>query len=83
MKATLRSSRYYTAVFQEEEGGGYSVTVPALPGCFSEGNTFEEAQANIQEAIELYVETAAEANLIIPDEHRPPVISSIPVRLGK
>lgn len=38
--------------------GGYTVYVPSLPGCVSEGDTMEEAQANIREAIELYLEPA-------------------------
>lgn len=46
----------YTAVFQPAFEGGYTVTVPALPGCISEGDTFEEAFANIKEAMELYLE---------------------------
>ena len=46
----------FNAVFAEESDGGYSVTVPALPGCGSQGDTFEEAVTNIQEAIELYLE---------------------------
>lgn len=46
----------YTAVFQEEKEGGFSVWVPDLPGCASQGETFEEALSNIKEAIELYVE---------------------------
>lgn len=46
----------YNAVFQEENEGGYSVWVPALPGCCSQGDNFEEALANIKEAIELYLE---------------------------
>ena len=36
--------------------GGYTVYVPALPGCISEGDTREDALANIREAIELYLE---------------------------
>ncbi len=36
--------------------GGYTVYVPALPGCISEGDTRDEALANIREAIELYLE---------------------------
>ena len=36
--------------------GGYTVYVPSLPGCISEGDTREEALANIREAIELYLE---------------------------
>ena len=46
----------FNAVFLEEEDGGYSVSVPALPGCFSQGDRFEEAVDNIKEAIELYLE---------------------------
>jgi len=48
----------YNAVFQAEEDGGYSVWVPALPGCTSQGSTFEEATENIKEAIGLYLEDA-------------------------
>jgi predicted RNase H-like HicB family nuclease len=39
------------------EVGGYTVTVPSLPGCISEGNTLDEALANIREAIELHIES--------------------------
>jgi predicted RNase H-like HicB family nuclease len=46
----------YTAVFQEEKDGGYSVWVPTLPGCASQGDSFEDALKNIKEAIELYLE---------------------------
>ena len=46
----------YNAVFTSEEDGGFSVSVPDLAGCFSEGDTFEEAQKNIKEAIGLYLE---------------------------
>lgn len=46
----------YTTVFQEEKEGGFSVWVPDLPGCASQGETFEEALANIKEAIELFIE---------------------------
>jgi predicted RNase H-like HicB family nuclease len=40
------------AIALPEEGGGYSVVVPALPGCYTEGDTIEEVQANIVEAAE-------------------------------
>ena len=36
--------------------GGYTVYVPTLPGCISEGDTAEEAMANIREAVDLYLE---------------------------
>ena len=43
-------------VLEPSEDGGYTVFVPSLPGCISEGDTKEEALANIKEAIELYLE---------------------------
>lgn len=46
----------YLAIFQEEKQGGFSVWIPELPGCASQGETFEEALKNIKEATELYLE---------------------------
>ena len=46
----------FLAVFEPSEDGGYTVHVPSLPGCISEGDTYEEALANIREAIALYLE---------------------------
>ncbi|MFZ5452809.1 MAG: type II toxin-antitoxin system HicB family antitoxin [Thermodesulfobacteriota bacterium] len=43
-------------VLEPSDEGGFTVYVPSLPGCISEGDTREEALANIQEAIELYLE---------------------------
>ncbi|MFH0905949.1 MAG: type II toxin-antitoxin system HicB family antitoxin [archaeon] len=43
-------------IFEKQEEGGYTVYVPALPGCISQGDTKQEAQSNILEAISLYVE---------------------------
>ena len=43
-------------VLEPSEDGGFTAHVPSLPGCISEGDTSEEALANIREAIELYLE---------------------------
>jgi len=43
-------------VLEPGDEGGYTVHAPSLPGCISEGDTLEEALANIREAIELYLE---------------------------
>ena len=43
-------------VLEKSDEGGFSVYVPSLPGCISEGNSEEEAINNIQEAIQLYLE---------------------------
>lgn len=42
-------------VLEPSDEGGYTVYVPALPGCISEGDTFDEAVNNIREAVELYL----------------------------
>jgi predicted RNase H-like HicB family nuclease len=47
-------------ILEPSEDGGYTVYVPSLPGCLSEGETKTEALANIKEAIELYLEPVAE-----------------------
>ena len=56
MKKQKHKILEYNAVFEEEKEGGYSVWVPELPGCASQGETFDEALVNIREAIKLYVE---------------------------
>jgi predicted RNase H-like HicB family nuclease len=43
-------------VLEPSDEGGFTVYVPSLPGCISEGDTKESALSNIQEAIELYLE---------------------------
>lgn len=50
-------------VLEPSEDGGYTVYVPALPGCISEGETKEEALTNIKEAIALYLEPAEDDNV--------------------
>ena len=46
----------FQVILEPSHEGSYSVYVPSLPGCTSEGDSVEEALANIQEAIELYLE---------------------------
>ena len=47
-------------ILEPSDDGGYTVSIPALPGCISEGDNIDEALANIQEAIELYLEPIEE-----------------------
>jgi len=58
----------YTVVLLQEPDGGYVATVPALPGCVSQGDSREEALRNIKEAIDLYLEDVSEAGEPIPTE---------------
>ncbi len=70
----------FYVVFEQEEDGGFSVSVPALPGCFSQGDTFEEALKNIEEAIALYLETKQELDPDWKPSIRP--VFSVPVRVS-
>ncbi len=54
-------------ILEPSEEGGYTVIVPALPGCVSEGNTREEAIKNIHEAIELYLEPVEDDAVFAPN----------------
>lgn len=47
---------------------GYWAECPSLPGCVSQGETFEETLANIKEAIELYIEVLIEDGLPVPED---------------
>jgi len=51
----------------DAESGGYVVKCPSLPGCYSQGETIDEALANIKEAIELCLEDMKAHNERIPD----------------
>jgi predicted RNase H-like HicB family nuclease len=55
-------------VLEPSDEGGFTVYVPSLPGCISEGDTKEEAMANIKEAIELYLKTV-EDDLTLSTAH--------------
>ncbi len=54
-------------VLEPSDEGGYTVYVPSLPGCISEGDTKEEAFSNIKEAIELYMEPVEDDFTVSPD----------------
>lgn len=51
-------------VLEPSEDGGYTVYVPVLPGCISEGDTRKDALKNIQEAIELYLEPVDDDRIV-------------------
>jgi len=57
-------------ILEPSEEGGYTAIVPALPGCISEGDTREEALANIQEAIELYLEPVEDDFDFLPNAEK-------------
>ena len=54
----------FVVVLEKAEEGGFNVTVPALDGCFTEGDTEEEALKNAKEAIICYLEGLEKVNQI-------------------
>lgn len=47
----------YTIILEREDDGGYHAFCPALPGCHSQGDTYDEAIENIKDAMRLYIES--------------------------
>lgn len=58
----------YRILLNPEPEGGYTMTVPALPGCVTYGESIDEAMSMAKEAIELYIERLVAHNEPIPDE---------------
>lgn len=59
-----------------DETGGYTVEVPSLPGCVSQGDTYEEAITNIREAIKGFIELLEEDGLPVPPEDSPRIVAT-------
>ena len=67
----MKQLQYEIVIEQEEdEAAGYSVHCPALAGCFSNGGTVEEAKRNMQEAMELYIESLRSHGMPIPEPRK-------------
>ena len=64
----MHDRRYTIILYPDTEEGGYTVVVPALPGCITQGETIEEAIAMGKDAIQLYVETLLADGLPVPEE---------------
>lgn len=71
----------YTVIVHNAEEGGYWAEVPALPGCFSQGETVEETLQNTREAIDLHIEVLQEEGKEIPTDEGF-IISRIPVTIS-
>lgn len=64
------TTRTYRILLQEEPEGGYTVTVPALPGCITYGKNLEHAMDMAKEAIEGYIELLEIENEPVPDDSK-------------
>jgi predicted RNase H-like HicB family nuclease len=71
--------RYTVLLTPDLEDGGYSVSVPALPGCHTQGDTLEDALANAREAIQLYLDDMVASGETIPEEQAPPELAFVEV----
>lgn len=75
--------RQYTILLTPDaEDGGYVVTVPALEGCVTEGDTIEEAIANARDAIQGYVESMTASGEAVPEESLAPQLLTIDVNVS-
>ena len=74
----------YTTIFEPAEEGGYVVYVPALPGCVTQGETFEDAKEMARDAVVGYLNVLRDDNCDIPVEQSGVIISEtlseIPVK---
>ena len=69
----------YSIVVDPDDASGYTVTVPALPGCVTQGETVDECCENAREAIQLYIETLTAAGDPVPEEHEHPQLFQVTV----
>lgn len=68
MKRKTARALSYSVFYEQATEGGFVVLVPALPGCHSQGETLEEAEHNIKEAIALYLEGLVAHGEAVPEE---------------
>lgn len=72
MVASMRKLRQriyeYTAVFERNEAGRYTIIVPALPGLVTEGRNLEDARRTAADAIRCYIEGLRKARVEVPEE---------------
>lgn len=80
VKSLSKKILKYTVIFEPAEEGGYTVSVPALPGCISEGDTFEEATKMITDAMKGYLQVLKEEKQEIPEEQSNVVITQISIK---
>ncbi|HEX2184398.1 MAG TPA: type II toxin-antitoxin system HicB family antitoxin [Chloroflexota bacterium] len=69
---TQREYTYTIILDPDLEEGGYTVTVPALPGCVTQGETLEEAIAMAKDALRGYIESLLKDGEPIPEERERP-----------
>ncbi len=67
----------WTVVLEQEADGGFVATVPALPGCVSQGDSRDEAIANVREAIAAYIEDCRESGEAVPTDGGQEIVEDV------
>jgi len=75
----MRAMRTYTIVVEPQETGGFMVTVPALPGCFTQGSTVDECRERAVEAIAVHIAGLEADGEPIPEEVGTPQLLTVTV----
>ena len=70
MKRKSATTLSYSVFYEQAAEGGFVAFVPALPGCHTQGETLEETERNVKDAIALYIESMTAHGEAIPEEGR-------------
>ena len=68
MKKRASKTVSYSVFYEQAPEGGYVAVVPALPGCHTQGESLEETQRNVKEAIALYLDSLTAHGEAVPEE---------------
>lgn len=73
------SIRNYSVLLDPDSEGGFTVTVPSLPGCVTQGESVNECLERVREAIAVYIEDLVAAGRPLPEENLPPQLHAVSV----
>lgn len=82
MKTSKRNILKYSVIFQPAKEGGFIASVPTLPGCATQGDTFEETSEMIKDAISGYLAVLKETKQEIPQEKDELVVTKVSIPYG-
>ena len=69
----------YTVIFEPAEEGGYVASVPVLPGCLTQGDTFEETVKMVKDAIKAYLAVLSEEKQEVPKEKEDIIVTKVSI----
>ena len=78
-KSISKNILTYTVIFEPAEEGGYIVSVPSLPGCLTQGETFEEAVKMVKDAIKGYLAVLNDQKQEVPTEKEDIIVTKVSI----